>query len=147
MSSFKKAQLCIAIACTITILIWAETIYCFDANLIGNPLKCYTTSEECRLYNDITLALITITIPSILMLIFGLLTTVNIHQSRQRIHPSMNTVNISNSRSRKTEQTLTRMLLTQVSLIVILNLPYAIYNILYLTITFYEPKTSVQGTH
>jgi hypothetical protein len=107
MSSFKKAQLCIAIACTITILIWAETIYCFDANLIGNPLKCYTTSEECRLYNDITLALITITIPSILMLIFGLLTTVNIHQSRQRIHPSMNTVNISNSRSRKTEQTLT----------------------------------------
>jgi len=145
MSSLKQAQRWIAIACTMAILIWAETFYCFDANLIGTPLKCYTTSKECRLYNDITLALITITIPSISMFIFGLLTTINIHRFRQRINPIMNTFTVSNSRIRKTEQTLTRMLLAQVSLIIILNLPHAIY-IFYLTITFYEPKTLVQGT-
>jgi hypothetical protein len=57
----------------------------------------------------------------------------------------MNTDNVFNSRSRKTEQNLTRMLLTQVSLTVLLNLPNAIFTF-YLSIIFYQPQTPVQGT-
>ncbi len=80
-----------------------------------------------------------------MMLIFGLLTIINIRQSSLRTVPSVNTVTTSNKRVRRTERILTRMLLTQVFLMIILNLPHAIY-ILYLTITFYEPKTAVEGT-
>lgn len=145
LSSLKQSYLNITIVCIIAILMWIESIYCFDANLIGTPLKCYTTSQACKLYNDLTLALITITIPIILMLIFGLLTTVNIRQSNRRINPTVITVVTSNSTSRRTEQVLTRMLFTQVFLITILNLPHAVF-IIYLTITFDQPRTPVQGT-
>ena len=144
MSSLKGSHRSIFIACLLALAIWAEAIYCFDANLIGTPIKCYTTSNACRLYNDINLALVSIIIPSIVMLVFGGLTIKNIHQSRQRINPSTSMATVASSRSRKTEQNLTRMLLTQVFLTVILNLPQAIFTF-YLTMTFDQPKTPVQG--
>ena len=144
MSSLKNSHQSIVIACVLVLAIWAETIYCFDANLIGTPIKCYTTSNACRLYNDINLALTSIVIPSIVMLAFGGFTISNIHQSRQRMHPSTSVTVAAPSRSRKTEQNLTRMLLIQVFLIVILNLPQAIFTF-YLTMIFDQPKTPVQG--
>ena len=145
MSSLKRSHQSIIIGCVLTLLMWGETFYCFDANLIGTPLKCFTTSSACRFYNDISVTLMSILIPSIIMLIFGGLTIANIHRSRERINPSMSITNALPSRSRKTEQNLTRMLLTQILLIVILNLPQAIFTF-YLTITFDQPKTPVQGT-
>jgi hypothetical protein len=145
MRNSKQAYRWSIIVCVISILIWAETTYYFDANLIDAPIKCYTHSDTCRLYNDIILALITITIPSLVMLIFSLLTIVHIRQSRLRTYPGINTVTVFNEKHRRNERMLPRMLLTQVFLMIILNLPHAIY-ILYLTITFYQPKTPVQGT-
>ncbi len=145
MSSLKRSRQLILIAILLSILIWAEIIYCFDTNRIGTPFKCYKTSDACHFYNDITLALIAITIPSILMFSFGLLTAMNIQQSRQRLHPIGNTRTILNLRSRRMEQSFTRMLLTQVFLMIILNLPCAIFTF-YLTITFYQPKIPVQET-
>jgi hypothetical protein len=145
MRNLKQTYRWIIITCIVAVLIWTETVYCFDANSIGTPIQCYTKSENCRLYNDITLALITITIPSIMMLIFGFLTIANIGQSKRMIHPTNTNVIVSDRRHRRTEHNLTRMLLTQVFLVVILNLPLALH-IIYLTITFYQPKTPVQGT-
>lgn len=146
MSNSKQCYRCIIIICIIAILVWIESIYCFDANLVGTPIKCYTTSQTCHLYNDLTLALLTITIPTIVMLIFGLLTIINMHQSRRRTDASVTTVTtVSNSRSRRTEQILTRMLFAQIFLIIILNLPHALF-IIYLTITSDQSLTPVQGT-
>ncbi|CAF2393942.1 unnamed protein product [Rotaria sp. Silwood2] len=145
MKNLKQAYRLILIIAIVSIFIWIETIYCFDANLTGISIKCFVNSNVCLIYNNIILALISITIPSIMMLIFDLLTIVNIRQSRQIIHPSINTITVSNRRNRKIDWILTRMLLTQAFLIFLFNLPQAIH-IFYLTITFYQPKTSVQGT-
>ena len=139
----RTAYYCLLLAGLTSALIWAESIYCFDANLIGTPVQCYTSSHTCQLYNDICLALVTVTIPSVLMLIFGFLTIVNIRQSKQSVVPSASGPAAPDGRSRKTENTLTRMLLTQVFLVVLLNLPQAIH-IFYLTITFSRAKTPLQ---
>ena len=145
LSSLKRSYQSVTIACISGLLIWAETFYCFDANRIGTPIKCFTTSNACRLYNDISVTFMSIIIPSIVMLTFGALTILNIKQSRQRINPSTSVTIAPAARSRKTEQNFTRMLLAQVFLIVMLNLPPAIF-IFYLTITFDQPKTPVEGT-
>ena len=106
-------------------------------------IPCYTRSVECRFYNDITLALFTITVPSVTMLDFGLLTINNIHQSKRLIEPSNTVTNAPQGHSRKIERHLTRMLLLQVLLIVAFNLPNAVH-ILFLSITFYQEKTVLE---
>ena len=143
MRSSKQAARWIIITCVVSVAVWAESIYCFDTNLFNTPIPCYTRSVECRFYNDITLALFTIIFPSVTMLVFGLLTINNIHQSKRLIQPSNTAKNISQRRSRKLERHLTRMLLLQVLLIVAFNLPNA-GHVLYLNITFYQEKTSLQ---
>ena len=145
MSSLKRSYQAIIIACVSGLLIWVETFHCFDANRIGTPVKCFSTSNACRLYNDISVTFMSIIIPSIVMLIFGALTILNIQQSRQRINPSVSVTIAPAARNRRTEQNFTRMLLTQVLLIVTFNLPHAIFAF-YLTITFDQPKTPVEGT-
>lgn len=145
MSSLKRAYQLVIIACVSGLILWVETFYCFDANLIGTPIKCFTISNACRIYNDISVTFMSIIIPSMVMLIFGGLTILNIQQSRQRINPSVSVTIAPAARSRKTEQNFTQMLLTQVFLIVTFNLPHAIFTF-YLTVTFDQPKTPVQGT-
>ena len=144
MSSLKGCHRSITIACVLALAIWAETFYCFDANLTGTPMKCFSISNECHLYNDIVLTVMSTIIPSIVMLVFGGLTIKNIHQSRQRINPSTSVTIAAPSRSHKTEQNFTRMLLTQVFLTIILDLPQGIF-IFYMTMMYNQPITPVQG--
>ena len=139
----RTTSYCLLLASLTSALIWAESIYCFDANLIGTPMQCYTSSHTCQLYNDICLAFMTITVPSVLMLIFGFLTIVNIRRSRRFVMPNASGTAALDGKSRKTENMLTRMLLTQVFLVILLNLPHAIY-IFYLTITWSRANTPVQ---
>ena len=143
MRSSKQAARWILTTCVVSLAVWAESMYCFDANLINTPLPCYTWSMECRLYNDITLALFSVIVPSVIMLVFGLLMINNIHQSKRLIQPSNTVTNVPQGRSRKLEHHLTRMLLLQVLLIVVFNLPQAVH-IFYLTITFYQEKTPLE---
>jgi hypothetical protein len=74
------------------------------------------------------------------MLIFGLATIENIHQA-QLITPviitSKRRISINN---RKTDNSLTRMLVLQVILLTIFNIPQAIQK-LYITNTFYQSKS------
>ena len=143
MRSSKQASRWIIITCVVSVAVWAESVYCFDTNLFNTPIPCYTRSVECRFYNDITLALFTITVPSVTMLDFGLLTINNIHQSKRLIEPSNTVTNAPQGHSRKIERHLTRMLLLQVLLIVVFNLPNAVH-IFYLSITFYQERTPLQ---
>ncbi len=141
MSNMKQAYRWIAIICFISLVVWSESIYCFDANLIGTPLKCYAKSDVCRIINDLAQSLVTTIIPSSCMLIFGLRTVANIRRI-QRIRPI---TMISNNpiRRRKTDHNLTKMLFIQVIFLTIFNIPQAVQKF-YLTATFYQSKSSNQ---
>ena len=139
-SNIKQAYISIGTVCLGSIVLWSEAIYCFDANLIGTPVKCYAKSDVCRIINDLAQALVTTIIPSSIMMIFGLYTIKNIHQSH-RIGP-VSTTNTLGGR-RKADHHLTRMLFGQVILLTIFNMPQAIQKF-YLTATFYQVKSANQ---
>ncbi|CAF1246863.1 unnamed protein product [Rotaria sp. Silwood1] len=144
MSNLKNAYISILIVSIISALVWAEAGYCFDANLVGTPQKCYAKSNACRVYNDLAQSLITTIIPSAIILIIGLLTINNVRQV-QRIGPSSisMTNNKNTQRNRKDERSLTIMLFAQVILLTIFTLPQAGQKF-YLTYTFYQTKSSIQ---
>lgn len=143
MSNLKNAYLCIPVISIISLLIWAQTGYCFDANLVGTPQKCYAKSDACRVFNDLAQSFITTIIPSLVMLIFGLLTIANVRQSQRIGVSSVGTINNNTRRNRKDQRSLTLMLIAQVILLTIFNLPQAGQKF-YLTYSFYFTKTSSQ---
>ncbi|UJR08388.1 hypothetical protein I4U23_012659 [Adineta vaga] len=70
MSNLKNTYYWIGIVSFSSILIWAQAGYCFNANLIGTPQKCYAKSDACRVFNDLAQSLITTIIPAGIILIF-----------------------------------------------------------------------------
>jgi hypothetical protein len=141
MSNMKQAFRWIMIICISSLAFWAESAYCFDANVIGAPIKCYAKSAGCRIFNDLAQSFVTTIIPSSVMLAVGLCTIANIRRAR-RIRPTTNN-NTNATTARRTDSSLTRMLLVQVILLTIFNIPQAIQKF-YLTYTFYETKSSMQ---
>jgi hypothetical protein len=81
MSSLKNAKRGTIIIIILSILIYCQVLYCYDANLISTPLRCYGKTVTCRLLTDLTYALITILCPILIMFIFGLLTISNVRQT------------------------------------------------------------------
>ena len=143
MSNKRRACRWITFVCIISFILWSESIYCFDANLQNTPLKCYAKTDLCRIFNDLSQALVTTIIPSFIMLVFGLSTIGNI-QRFQFINPVTIGINTP-MRNRKTDASLTRMLLLQIILLTIFNIPQAIQKF-YTTITFYQSKSVAQKT-
>ncbi|CAF3975676.1 unnamed protein product [Rotaria sp. Silwood1] len=99
-------------------MLYAQLIYCYQANLTQTPLKCYGKTEICRMITDFSYAVITIVIPIIVMIIFGLLTISNVQNSYRRI--CITTIaQLSKSgknqsqRCKKTDYSLLLMLLVQ----------------------------------
>ncbi|CAF4211442.1 unnamed protein product [Adineta steineri] len=143
LSNLKNTYICILIVSISSSLIWVQAGYCFDANLIGTPQKCYAKSDICRIFNDLAQSLITTIIPALVMLAFGLLTIRNIRQSQQ-VKPSTDPMSTTISRNtRKDERSLTIMLLAQVILLTMFTLPQAGQKF-YLTYSFYHTKNSSQ---
>jgi hypothetical protein len=93
MSTLKNARKGILIVIFLSISLHIQMFYCYEANLTNTPLKCYGKSLECRLITDLTYSFLTIILPLLLTLIFGLKTVSNVHQVCSRIHP-MNTIAI-----------------------------------------------------
>jgi len=145
MSNIKQATHCIIFVCILSLIFWSETIYCFDANLLNTPQKCYAKSNTCRILNDLFQALIITIIPSLIMLIFGLSTITNIHRSQLKNPVMIGKNNIIVRKSRKTDTNLTRMLLLQILLLTIFNIPQAIQKF-YVTNTFYQSKSLAEKT-
>ena len=143
MSNVKNAYLSILVISLVSLLIWAEAGYCFEANMVGTPQKCYAKSDACRVFNDLAQSLITTVMPSTVMLVAGFLMISNVRKF-QRVGPSsMGTGETTTRRNRKDERSLTLMLLAQVILLTIFTLPQAGQK-LYLTSTFYQVKSSSQ---
>ncbi|CAF1023377.1 unnamed protein product [Adineta steineri] len=141
MSKLKNSYYCISSICIISLLIWLEGFFCFDANQVGTPIKCYTTSDVCQMYNNLAIAFFIIIIPVIVMLVFGFSTIKNIHGNR-RVTTNLNNEH-TGSTNRRSESSLTKMLLIQVLILTLFSLPLAIIT-LYLSWTFYQQKALLQ---
>jgi hypothetical protein len=138
MSNLKNAYRSLVLICVMSLLVWSEVFFCFDANLVGTPIKCYTTSDACQIYNNLAHALLTILVPATVMLVFGFATIENIRRSRLVAPVSMPEQTVS--RNRRTESSLTKMLVMQVLVLTLCSLPLAVMT-LYLSATFYRQKS------
>ncbi|CAF3926365.1 unnamed protein product [Rotaria sp. Silwood2] len=66
-------------------LLYAQQLYCYEANLIDTPLRCYGKTVACRYLTDLSFAVMTIILPLFFMILFGLLIISNVRQSQSRI--------------------------------------------------------------
>ncbi|CAF4711959.1 unnamed protein product, partial [Rotaria sp. Silwood2] len=131
MSNLKNVKREIFIIVTLSILTYTYMLYCYEANIADAPLKCYGKSHTCRLITDLTYLFITIVIPLILMILFGLLTISHVHHSHSRIqNEALGSVNIPSTikelHVKKVDHHLFRMLIIQVLLLTILCIPQTI---------------------
>ncbi|CAF3496227.1 unnamed protein product [Rotaria sp. Silwood1] len=131
MSNLKNIKRTIVITGILSILTYIYMLYCYEANITDAPLKCYGKSASCRLINDLTYSFITIIIPLILMIIFGLLTISHVHHVHNRIHHTISGLKNMPStpkelHAKKIDRNLLRMLIIQVFLLTILCIPQVI---------------------
>ncbi|CAF3587378.1 unnamed protein product [Rotaria socialis] len=150
LSSHKTAGSNIIIIFAVSFVLWIESMFCYDADVEQAPIKCYGKSNSCRIYNDVAYASSTIAIPSVFMLIFGLLTIRNISRSRRASRAFFNTdLNLARANRRKrkstrrTEVSLTCMLLLQVVLLTLCSVPQAMHQF-YLTFTIDVSKSPLR---
>ena len=152
MSSLKNAQRGMLLIVVLSCLAYAQIFYCYEANLINAPLKCYGKTIACRLLIDSEFTAISVLLPSILMLFFGMSTILNLRNNAlRRVQPvtatlatKMGSDGRTLKRSKKTDHYLFLMLLVQVILLTLFPLPQAIQN-LYSNITRLVVRTPLQN--
>ncbi|UJR12455.1 hypothetical protein I4U23_016631 [Adineta vaga] len=149
MSTLKNAQRGIICVVILSSLAYVQFFYCFQANLTDTPLKCYGKTVLCRFIYDLEFALITVFIPSSVMIIFGLLTIFSVRRTTlRRAQPVVVTLRIQrrsanekSSRLKKIEHQLLVMLCVQTTLVIVFSLPQAGHS-LYTIITQSEIKSA-----
>ncbi|UJR07265.1 hypothetical protein I4U23_011553 [Adineta vaga] len=137
MSTLKNAQRGIVFIIILSSLAHAHYFYCFEANRQSTSQKCYGKTVLCRFVYDLEFALVTVLIPSFLMIIFGLLTVFNVHQSAmRRVRPIVTiqvmqrgVVNRKSPRIKKIEHQLRVMLCVQTTFVILFSLPQAIFSL------------------
>ncbi|UJR14928.1 hypothetical protein I4U23_001910 [Adineta vaga] len=132
LSTIRNARYGTLVIIMMSIVVYAQVFYCYEANLFNTPFQCYTKSSLCQIITDMTFALFTTIIPLLLMFTFSLMTISNIHQSQRRLFHTTNLSSILNQqqqqqrRSKKTERHLLWMVFTQIIVLGTLTLPQAI---------------------
>jgi len=155
-STIKNTRYGIILTIVFSIVIYSPVFYCYQANLINAPIKCYGKTEVCRLLNDLIYAILTIIVPIVFMLIYGVMTLINIQQVKIRIHianasKSTNTVNsvasavLTQASKKKLDRRLFVMLIVQVILLTLFTLPQAIRK-LYSSLTTQQTQTLLNLT-
>lgn len=144
-STLKNARKNTIIIIILSIGVNISILYCYEANLVDTPIKCYNKSTECRLINDLTLAVISILLPILLMSLFGIKTILNIHQSHRRINNQPTNTNEQQIQRKKIDRQLLIMLFIQVILLTILSVPLPIQR-LYSTFTDTDSPPILQQT-
>lgn len=152
MSSKKHSLRGIVAVILVSVLMHAQLFYCYEANLIGTPLKCFNRDVPCRLLNDLLFAIVAILVPLVMILFFGWLTLSNTRTTRNRVGPMtiaatrrISHKSTKKARTRKTDQRLLTMLFGQVIFLAIFTLPLAIQK-LYATLTTDADKSALQLT-
>jgi len=140
LSSLKNAKKGTILNIIFSMIVYAELLYCYDANLINSPFKCYAKNYRCQLTADMTFVCYTTIVPIIVMLIFGLLTIINVRQSQHRLlkMTAVSTIQTTatttataaaggaQQRSKSIERNLLLMVFVQVLVLGSLTLPQAI---------------------
>jgi hypothetical protein len=152
LSKLKNAKRGMIIIIFISILIYSPVFYCYQANLMNTPLKCYTKTIKCRIFTDQIYTFLTILIPLILMILFGFLTMSNVreihHRAQVLLLSRFNQTRITKEHQQRfkiIDRHLLIMLLVQISFLTLFTLPQAI-EMIYLTITTNQFKSSLQNT-
>ncbi|CAF1209335.1 unnamed protein product [Adineta ricciae] len=101
---------------------------------------CTFRSGNYGIFLSIYIAIDSGILPLLLMVVFGLLTVRNIHQSKMRIDVCARQV----TRMGKKDLQLHRMLANQIALFLVLNLPNPIY-LLFISFTINIPKSTLQN--
>ena len=143
MSNLKNTYICITLICICTTIAWSELLYCYDANVVGTPQQCYPKSDICRIYNNFNQVLTIVLFPTILMCIFGIATIRNIHSNR-RIIPINQNIENNHARNRRRENSLTKMLISQVVIYILCGLPFATMAF-YISFTYHYQKSIIQS--
>ncbi|CAF1096009.1 unnamed protein product [Adineta steineri] len=154
-SSLKNAQQGTIAIIILSSFLYCQVLYCYDANMILAPLRCYGKTIICRLVTDLTYALVTILCPLLIMCIFGLMTISNI----RRIHSNKSTqsklldINDNNKKTikpkkqkrKRIDRYLRHVLFVQIIFLTILTIPQVIEK-LYTTLTMNQRKSSLNVT-
>ncbi|CAF0990237.1 unnamed protein product [Adineta steineri] len=154
-SSLKNAQQGTIAIIILSSFLYCQVLYCYDANMISAPLRCYGKTIICRLVTDLTYALVTILCPLLIMCIFGLMTISNI----RRIHSNKSTqsklldINDNNKKTikpkkqkrKRIDRYLRHVLFVQIIFLTILTIPQVIEK-LYTTLTMNQMKSSLNIT-
>jgi hypothetical protein len=155
MSTVKNAYRIMILILSLAALLYAQIFYCYEANLINSPLKCYGRTELCRIVTVLADAFVTAGMPIMFMIIFGMMTISNVRQTQRRLQPlpmsilvTANNVTLTNlarqqRRSKKTDRHLLVMLLVQVIILTLLTLPFTVVEV-YSTLTATQYKTPLQ---
>ncbi|CAF1265737.1 unnamed protein product [Adineta steineri] len=155
MSSLKNAQRSAIVIVILSSVLHVQELFCFEANLINTPVKCYSKTVICGIISDLCFAVITIICPLLLMFIFGLMILSNLRHSRARIQPvpmaidgpaarnASTVITEPHYQQRKMNRHLLIMLSIQVLILLVFTLPFAIAKI-YTTITRDTPKSALQ---
>jgi hypothetical protein len=145
-STLKNAQRNTIFIVIIATAVEAQNFYCFEANLINTPIKCYTKTLVCAIVSDMSYALITILFPLLFMILFGLMTITNVRKAQSRLKPVASRVNGAvgddpapvstreQTQRQKTDRYLLIMLFVQILIMLLLTLPLSVVK-LYTTIT------------
>ncbi|CAF1156261.1 unnamed protein product [Rotaria sordida] len=143
----RRGMICILI---ISSLFYSPIFYCYQANLINEPLRCYSKTIKCRIYADQVYTFFTTLIPLILMILFGFLTLSNLRKIHYRaqillLSRSSQTIISNNHRQRlkSVDRHLLIMLLIQISFLILFTLPQVI-EMIYLTITRNQYKSPLR---
>ena len=144
-SKLENIERSICLTITLSILFYIHMLDCYEANLTDTPLKCYGKNRQCRLLTDLTYALRTIVLPSIVMIVFGLLIVSNVRRLRRRIQTVTIVSIIIATRERqfkirKTDRQLLRMLFLQIILLISFCIPQAVQKF-YMTFRRFDHRT------
>lgn len=87
MSSLKNSKKSSKLICFISLFLYLHMFHCYQANLMYTPLKCYDKTFTCRLVTDLFYGVITILLPILFTIIFGLLIIDNVRKIQLRLQP------------------------------------------------------------
>ncbi|CAF1493153.1 unnamed protein product [Adineta ricciae] len=117
---------------------YIQVLYCYEPGQLNAPLKCYASTYFCRVLNDISFALLSIFIPLLVMLLFGVMTIFNIRQRHHQVHHHK--ANIHEIYRKRTDRHLVIMLFFQITTLFILSMPCPMQK-LYLAFKSPDPVT------
>lgn len=151
LSTLKNVRRGMILVALLSTCAYAQLFYCYKANLLDAPLKCYAKTTLCHLVYDFEFIFITVLIPTTLMIVFGLLTISNIRESKlRRIQPQFTLTTTHHPASsaeesrrwKKTDGSLLLMLSIQIILLTVFSLPQAIQS-LYANITREQTQSAI----